>query len=69
MAGWGDLAGKVAQQFQSRVERLKNEKATIEKRLKVLENGDCTDASATEASKLVNRLDEIKNILANNAKD
>ncbi len=37
MAGWGDIFGKIAQQFQGRIERLKNEKSVLEKEINELQ--------------------------------
>jgi hypothetical protein len=69
MASWGNFFGKVAEQFQGRIERLKNEKARLEKRKLEIKKLSCSDALATEGSKVQKRLDEINIILETKASD
>lgn len=69
MAGWSDLFGKVAQQFQSRIERLKNEDAKLEKEKKEILSHPCTDAGAKRVTAINARRDEIATILKNKAAD
>jgi len=67
--GIGKLFGKAADQIQGRVERLKNEKATLEKELAELKKKDSTILNAYKAEKITARINEINTILGNNAKD
>ena len=69
MAGWGDFLGKFSQQFQGRIERLKNEKINLEKELVALKKKDSTAINAYKAEKIEKRIEEINTILINNAKD
>ena len=69
MAGWSDLAGKIAQQFQGRIERAKNRKAVIEKELVQLGKKDSTATTAKQKAKLMVELNKINDILASSAKD
>lgn len=70
MAGWGDFFGKVSQQFQGRIERLKNEKIKLEKRLsEIKKSKSSTLSEAAEATRITQRLEEIKAILISKASD
>lgn len=75
MAGWGNFFGKIADQFQGRIERLKNEKANLEKEKKDLE-GKSYDINNPEDRKkmarytvIVDRLSIINGVLGNKASD
>lgn len=68
--GLGQVAGKISQQFQSRIERLKNEKDKLNAEKETLLN--CKPLPARDADRLLKideRIAEIKSILGNNAKD
>lgn len=67
--GIGKALGKIADQFQGRVERLKNEKAKKQAELDTLLAQKCTDETAKKASKLMERIREIDAILVNKASD
>ena len=69
MAGWGGFFGKIADQFQGRIERLKNERVRLIVDRDRLMKGDCTVEVAKKVSKIDARIKEIDNILINNAKD
>ena len=69
MSGWGSLAGKIAEQFQSRIERLKNEKSRLEKERVDIEKRDCTPDLAKRMTAINSRLIEIETILSNKAGD
>ena len=67
--GFGKMFGKIADQFQGRVERLKNERAKKKEELNTLLAQACTDENAKKACKLRARIDEITTILENKAND
>jgi uncharacterized protein (UPF0335 family) len=70
--GWegiGTLFGKVAQQFQGRIERLKNEREKLLKEINEIESRPPTADSLIVATKKWNRVKEIDSILITNAKD
>ena len=70
MAGWGNFFGKIADQFQGRIERLKNEEKRLEKERKDIQaTGISNERNNTRIAKIDVRLTEINNILKNNAKD
>jgi len=69
MAGWGGFFGKIADQFQGRVERLKNEKERLLNERKSLLSGTCTPSSADRIAVIGVRIAEIETILANKATD
>jgi len=75
MAGWGDLVGKIAQQFQGRIERLKNEKAKLEIERRTLEifkmdiNKPEDRKKATRLGVIIDRIAIIDRLLGNQAKD
>lgn len=73
MAGWGNFFGKIAEQFQGRTERLKNERAKLVKERDELEriNMDITKKEDREKSfrlgSVINRIDTIDELLRNKA--
>lgn len=73
MAGWGNLFGKIADQFQGRIERLKNEKAKLEreqdeiKRLNLDINKQEDRKKAERLSWICNRINVIDGLLSNKA--
>jgi archaellum component FlaC len=69
LEGIGKFLGKFSDQIQGRIERLKNEKAELLGQLNDLKDKDCTALVAYKIEKIEKRIDEIKRILENNAKD
>jgi hypothetical protein len=69
MAGWGDFAGKLSQQFQGRMERNLNEFCKIIKEKAVLERQDQNDANTNRIDAINQRFDELVDIFKNSAKD
>ena len=69
MAGWGDLVGKIAQQFQGRVERLKNEREALLNERKKLIDGDCTARASNRIIIINTRLQQIETALSSKASD
>lgn len=69
MAGWGDVFGKIAQHFQGRIERLKNEKASLEDEKKFLQSKEFSASGSRRITAIDDRLRVIDTILANKAND
>jgi len=70
MAGWGTFFGKVSEQFQGRIERLTNERASLIRKRNDLENKkNKTVLEDREYNKICKRIDEIDELLRNKAKD
>lgn len=70
MPGWGNLLGKVADQFQGRIERLKNEKGRLlDERNKIMSGEKLSIDGARRVVAIDARLSEINGILANKASD
>lgn len=67
--GLGKVFGKIADQVQGRVERLKNEREKLNKEKDDLEGRVCTPESAARVTKIKARIDEIDAILRNKAVD
>lgn len=67
--GWGTFLGKVAEQFQGRIERLKNEMARLIKEHDLIINSAMNESKALRVQKINKRIEEIDEILRNNAKD
>ena len=67
--GWGSLFGKIAEQFQSRIERLKNEKAKLETEKKELEGSVWNAKRAVRLTAIDRRLSELGRLLENKASD
>lgn len=69
MSGWGNLFGKIADQFQGRIERLRNEKGRLEnERNDILGKSNYSISDSKRIGVIDNRLREISEILANSAK-
>lgn len=69
MAGWGNFFGKIADQFQGRIERLKNEKERLLNERKTILNGVATASSTDRIIAIDNRLREINTALDTKASD
>jgi hypothetical protein len=70
MAGWGGFLGKIADQFQGRIERIKNEREKLlQERHDILNKAPLSAAGADRLNVIDNRLLEIKNILTTKATD
>lgn len=67
MSGWGNLFGKIADQFQGRTERLKNEKERLENERRILMSGKFSVPSSRRVTVIDDRLREISKILINAA--
>jgi len=65
---WGTVFGKVAEQFQGRVERLKNEKRKLENELEQLKRGECDEKTAKRVTWINDRVNVIDGLLESNAK-
>ena len=69
LEGIGKVFGKIADQVQGRIERLKNEKIKLlEEKVKIMK-GPASIESTRRVSVINKRLDEINAILTTNAKD
>ena len=69
MAGWGGFFGKIAEQFQGRIERLKNEKeGLINERAFILQGKATTDV-ANRVVAIDIRLQQINAALSTKASD
>ena len=69
MAGWGGFLGKIADQFQGRIGRAKNERVKLDTELKQIMGRPATADSVMRASKINDRIKEIDIILRNKAAD
>lgn len=67
--GIGLVIGKLAQQVQARIERLKNEVDTLLEERKKIMDGDPSDAGRDRVIVIDDRLSKIRKILENNAHD
>lgn len=69
--GLGKILGKVSDQFQGRIERLKNEKTklTEEKRSILANNAPITGRQLDRVLAIDKRVAEIRSILENNARE
>lgn len=68
MANWGTLFGKIAEQFQGRIERLKNEKAKLENEKKNLLWRPANAKTVMRIVAIDKRITELNRLLENNAK-
>lgn len=66
--GWGTLFGKIAEQFQGRVERLKNEDSKLRREKDELLRKDCDEKISLRITAIDKRLDELRELLKNSAK-
>jgi hypothetical protein len=69
LEGIGKIFGKVADQVQGRIERLKNEREGLLNERKKLMDGDVNAKSMSRVVAIDNRLQQIETILANKATD
>ena len=69
MAGWGGFLCKIADQFQGRIERLKNEKENLLNERTTLLSQPVTARAADRVNDIDNRLREINGILDTKAAD
>ena len=69
MAGIWNIFGKIADQFQGRIERLKNEKRKLENERKKLIDGAWTEHNGERVVAIDARLREIQGILETKASD
>ena len=73
MAGWGNLFGKIAEQFQGRIERLKNEQVKLEGErdgIKILNldiNKEADRKKAIRLGVVIKRIADIDKLLGNKA--
>jgi len=65
--GWGTFFGKIAEQFQGRIERLKNEKAKLEAERTSLMQGSANEKKAKRVVVIERRLIELSKLLENKA--
>ena len=68
MSGWGNLFGKIADQFQGRAERLKNERERLLKEKQKLLKGEANEKTTARMLSIDTRLNELNGLLANAAK-
>ena len=69
MAGWGTFFGKIAEQFQGRIERLKNEKERLINERDVLLSKDFSATAARRVPVINERLAKIDIALTTKASD
>lgn len=70
MAGWGTFLGTIASQFQSRIERLKNERIKlIDEKIKLEAKRPVMVADVKRIIVVNERVSAIDKILANKASD
>ena len=69
LEGLGKVFGKISEQIQGRVERLKNEKEQLENEKRTIQSKDLSANGSRRIVVINNRLRIIEAILANNAKD
>lgn len=60
---------KISDQFQGRIERLKNEKAKLEEELTRFGDKYCSISVSERKAKIKARIKELNTIICNNAKD
>ena len=68
MSGWGNFFGKIADQFQSRSERLKNEDSALRAERAKLLQGECDEKKSRRVTAIDRRLSELHELLKNAAK-
>lgn len=69
MAGWGNFFGKIAEQFQGRIERLKNEKEKLIDERKILTSKEYSASSSRRVVVIDDRLHELDILIENAARD
>lgn len=69
MAGWGNFFGKIAEQFQGRIERLKNEKEKLLDERKILISKEYSASGGRRVVVIDDRLHELDILIENKAND
>ena len=69
IGGFGTLAGKIAEQFQSRMERNKNEYDKLIKEKSDIMRLPQNDSNTKRLDAINRRIDELEQFFKNNAKD
>lgn len=69
MSGWGNLFGKIADQFQGRIERLKNEKEKLLNERSQILSGPVSDSRSERVVAINTRLQSIETALTTKASD
>jgi uncharacterized protein (UPF0335 family) len=69
VAGWGGFLGKIADQFQGRIERLKNEKEKLLNERQSLLRQSVTVASSDRIMRIDVRVQQINQALSSKASD
>ena len=69
MANWGNFFGKIADQFQGRIERAKNEKERLLNERKVLTSKMYSPSGSRRIIAIDARLSVLEGIISNAAKD
>ena len=65
--GWGTFLGKIAEQFQGRTERLKNEQSKLKEERSLLMVRVCNEKISLRISAIDKRLNAINELLKNAA--
>ncbi|GEM_PF-6150389 len=68
MSGIFNVLGKIADQFQGRTERLKNERERLTKEKQMLLKGVSNEKTSARLLAIDNRIDELNSLLANIAR-
>ncbi len=69
MAGWGGFFGKIADQFQGRIERVKNERERLINERQQIMRSTAIPSGVARVTAIDNRLREIDQILTAKASD
>ena len=69
MSGWGGFFGKIADQFQGRIERIKNEKEGLLNERQKLLDAPANDAASARVVAINQRLCQIDAALSTKASD
>lgn len=68
MNGLGKVFGKISDQFQGRIERLKNEDSALRSERAKLLQGECNEKKSRRVTAIDRRLSELHELLKNSAK-
>ena len=66
--GIGKVFGKISEQFQGRIERLKNEDSALRSERAKLLQGECNEKVSRRVTVIDKRLSELHELLKNSAK-